>query len=242
MTGAAPLVSTIVPVYNGERYLAAAVESVLSQEYRPLELIVVDDGSTDGTAEVARRFGDALRYEHQSNAGQSVARNRGLQLAQGSLVGFLDADDRWVPHKLARQVAALAADPTLEAVFGHVRQFVSPDIDPEAAARIRYHAEVMPGHVPGTMLIRRAALDRIGGFDARWQVGEFVHWWARATELGLRCRMLPEVVLDRRLHQDNQGIRRRAESVQYVRILKAALDRRRGQGTQEGQGGASGGP
>jgi glycosyltransferase involved in cell wall biosynthesis len=236
---AGPLVSTVVPVYNAERYLAAAVESVLAQRHRPLELIVVDDGSTDGTAAVARRFGDALRYEYQANAGQSEARNRGLALARGPLLAFLDADDRWMPDKLVLQVAALTAEPPLEAVFGHVRQFVSPDLSPAAAARIRYHAEVMPGHVPGAMLIRREAWERVGGFDARWHIGEFVHWWARATELGLRWRMLPEVVLERRLHEDNQGIRGRAESVQYVRILKAALDRRRALGARDGQGGAS---
>jgi glycosyltransferase involved in cell wall biosynthesis len=240
MDATSPLVSVVMPVYNGERYLIEAVESVLAQSYRPLELILVDDGSTDGSADLARRFGTALRYEYQPNAGQSTARNRGIQLARGPLLAFLDDDDYWSTEKLALQVAALAKDPLLEAVFGHVRQFVSPDVGPEAAARVRYHAEVMPGQVPGAMLIRREAFDRVGPFDPQWRVGEFVHWYARATEAGLRTVLLPDIVLHRRLHDDNVGIKQRAQSVQYVRILKAALDRRRAQREpQEGGSGAA---
>jgi len=218
------------------------VESVLAQDYTPVELIVVDDGSTDGSARIARRFGAALRYEYQVNAGQSAARNRGVELARGPLLAFLDDDDYWSPEKLALQVAVLAGNPSVEAVFGHVRQFVSPDLEPEAAARVRYHAEIMPGHVPGTMLIRREAFDRVGAFDPRLRLGEFVHWYARAVDLGLRSVLTPDVVLHRRLHEDNVGIKQRAESVQYVRILKATLDRRRAlPHPQEGGHGAAAG-
>lgn len=242
MSGAGPLVSVIMPVYNGERYLADAVESVLAQTGGPVELIVVDDGSTDRSAEIARAFGAAVRYVYQDNAGQSAARNRGIQLAQAPFLAFLDDDDYWSPGKLALQLAVLTGDPTVEAVFGHVRQFVSPDIPPEAAARVRYHAEIMPGHVPGTMLIRREAFDRIGAFDPRLRVGEFVQWYAHAVDLGLRAVMLPEVVLHRRLHEDNEGIKQRAEAVQYVRVLKATLDRRRAQERpKEGGSGAASG-
>lgn len=228
MSAAGPLVSVVMPVHNSERYVVEAVESVLGQHYQRLELILVDDGSTDGSADLARRFGTALRYEYQANAGQSAARNRGIQLARGPLLAFLDDDDYWSTEKLTLQVAALTTDPSIDAVFGHVRQFVSPDLDPEAAGRVRYHAEVMPGYVPGTMLIRREAFDRVGPFDPQWRVGEFVHWYAQAIESGLRTVLLPDIVLHRRLHDDNSGIKHRAESVQYVRILKAALDRRRG--------------
>ena len=242
MNAAGPLVSVVMPVYNGGRYLVEAVESVLAQSYRLLELILVDDGSTDGSADLACGFGTALRYEYQANAGQSAARNRGIQLARGPLLAFLDDDDYWSTGKLALQVAVLASDPSVDAVFGHVRQFVSPDLDREAAGRVRYHAEVMPGYAPGTMLIRREAFDRVGLFDPQWRVGEFVHWYARAVEAGLRTVLLPDIVLHRRVHDDNQGIKQRDQSVQYVRILKATLDRRRAlrQPREGGSGAAPG--
>jgi glycosyltransferase involved in cell wall biosynthesis len=237
---AAPLVSVIMPMHNGEHYLVQAVESVLAQTYSTRELILIDDGSTDGSARLARRFGSALRYEYQSNAGQSAARNRGIQLAHGPLLAFLDDDDYWSLEKLTLQVAVLDDNPSVEAVFGHVRQFVSPDLEPEAAARVRYHAEIMPGYVPGTMLIRRQSFDRVGRFDPQRRVGEFVDWYSRAVEIGLRTFLMPDVVLHRRLHDDNEGIKQRAESVQYVRVLKAALDRRRvGHRPQEGRSGTA---
>ena len=96
------MISCIVPVYNGERYLAETLQSILGQRVGPLEVIVVDDGSTDGTAGVARRFGSAIRVLHQTNAGPAAARNLGLSEARGDFVAFLDADDLWKPDKLAR--------------------------------------------------------------------------------------------------------------------------------------------
>src|SRR5690606_28366702 len=116
-------VSVIIPVYNGERYLAEAVHSILAQTVPTLEIIVVDDGSTDGTARVAQRFGDAVCYVYQPNRGPAAARNRGLERARGEIVAFLDADDLWREGKLACQCARLEADPTLDIVLGHT-QFV----------------------------------------------------------------------------------------------------------------------
>src|SRR5918992_3658533 len=91
------LISVMIGVYNTERYLAEAIESVFAQTYRPLELIVVDDGSTDASGEVARSYADRLHYHRQENAGNGAARNRAVELASGELFAFLDADDRFLP-------------------------------------------------------------------------------------------------------------------------------------------------
>src|SRR5262245_20840904 len=99
------LISCIVPVFNGERYLGEAIESILKQSYRPIEIIIADDGSTDDTVTVAARYGTQIRYLRQSNAGPAAARNLGLSVAAGEFVAFLDADDIWHPEKLARQMA-----------------------------------------------------------------------------------------------------------------------------------------
>ena len=126
------LVSVIIPVRNGEAYLGAAIESVLAQTIPPLETIVVDDSSTDGSARVARSFGERVRYTSQPRGGSAAARNRGIQLARGNFFGFLDADDVWLPEKLAIQTAAFAADPELDLAFGLVVEFRAPD-EPSAA-------------------------------------------------------------------------------------------------------------
>src|SRR5215204_4549911 len=102
MTGSRPVISVMIPVYNCEAYLGEAIDSVLAQSYRPIEIIVVDDGSDDATGEVAREYGDAVRYERQERGGNGAARNRAVALAAGDLFTFLDADDRLVPGALER--------------------------------------------------------------------------------------------------------------------------------------------
>jgi len=225
-----PLISVMIGVYNAAPYLGEAIDSVLAQSYRPLELIVVDDGSDDGSADVARSYGDALTFAHQENAGNGAARNHAVRLASGALYAFLDADDRFVADKLELQFAALESDPALDVVFGHVREFVSPELSEEQRATVRPPApQPLPWTAPNLMLIRRESFARVGPFAEDVKVGVTVDWYARAVEAGLRSAMLPEVVLERRLHLANNGLRERDSRQQYLHVLKAALDRRRAQ-------------
>jgi glycosyltransferase involved in cell wall biosynthesis len=225
-----PLISVMIGVFNAERYLAEAIGSVFAQSYRPLELIVVDDGSDDGSAAVAQGYGDALIYAHQENAGNGAARNHAVRRASGELYAFLDADDRFVPGKLEHQYAALQQDPTLDMVFGHVREFISPELTDAQRVTVRPPAaQPMPWPAPNLMLIRRESFARVGPFSENVRVGVTVDWYARAAEAGLRSAMLQEVVLERRLHLTNNGLRERDSRQQYLHVLKAALDRRRAQ-------------
>ena len=230
MSDSAPLISVMIGAYNAEPYLAEAIESVFAQTHRPLELIVVDDGSTDGTATVAQAYGDRLSFAQQENGGNGASRNRALQLATGDYLAFLDADDRFTPRKLDLQLAALDADPALDVVFGHVQEFVSPEIAADVKAQIRNPAPVSPWTSPNLMLIRRESFDRVGPFSASLRVGVTVDWYARATEAGLKALMLPDVVLERRLHGQNNGMREQSKRLQYVEVLKASIDRRRASG------------
>jgi glycosyltransferase involved in cell wall biosynthesis len=217
----------IINVYNGEAYLAEAIDSVQAQTYAHRELIVVDDGSTDGTAGVAARYGDALRCLRQENAGIGAARNLGIEHARGEYLAFLDADDRFVADKLERQLAAFAEDPSLDMVFGHVREFLSPDLAPEIAARIRPPVEDAPWRMTNLMLVERDAFHRAGPFSTNLKVGVGVDWYARATEVGLKELVPAVVVLERRLHAANNGILQQAARPQYLRVLKEHMDRRR---------------
>jgi glycosyltransferase involved in cell wall biosynthesis len=226
--GGAPLVSVVIPVYNGERYLADAIRSVLDQRYRPLEVLVIDDGSTDGSGRVAREFGAAVQYHLRPHAGLAATRNHGTTLARGELLAFLDADDLWVEGKLARQVDALMAEPDLDGVFGRMEQFVSPELDPALQERLRPRTAELAALSPCTLLIRTTAYRRVGELDPRWKVGEFLDWLLKARELGLRTPMLDQLVLLRRIHSDNMGLRERDARSDYARILQAALKRRRG--------------
>jgi glycosyltransferase involved in cell wall biosynthesis len=221
------LISVMIGVYNAAPYLGEAIESVLAQDYRPLELIVVDDGSTDGSGDVARRYPEA-RVVRQENAGNGAARNRAVEEASGDLFAFLDADDRFAPGKLRVQAAALDADPGLDMVFGHVREFHSPELDEETRRTLRPPApEPMPWTAPNLMLIRRDSFERVGPFTTAVRVGVTVDWFARASEAGLRHQILPQVVLERRIHTQNNGLRERAARSQYLDVIRAAMERRR---------------
>lgn len=235
MTVERPRVSVLIGVYNAAPYLAEAIESVFAQSYRPREVIVVDDGSTDGSGDVARSYGDSLVYEYQENSGNGAARNRAVRLASGELFAFLDADDRFLPGKLDRQWAVLESEPEIDVVFGHVREFVSPELTDDQREAIRPPAPPAPWTAPNLMLIRRRAFLEVGPFDETLRVGVTVDWYARCLEGGLRSLMLPEIVLERRLHLSNNGLRERDSRSQYLYVLKASLDRRRALGDEGGR-------
>ena len=224
---AAATVSVVVPAYNAEPTLAEALASALGQTVPPHEVIVVDDGSTDGTAAVAESFAPGVVLVRQENAGAGPARNRGVERATGDFFAFLDADDLWEPEKLELQLAAFDANPGLEVVFGYVREFVSPDLDPAAAARLRPRLEPLPGHFAGTMVVRRRTFARVGPFPESRALSETLDWILRAREAGVRESTIPECVARRRLHASNTWLRRGHDAGDLAVALKASLDRRR---------------
>jgi glycosyltransferase involved in cell wall biosynthesis len=220
-------VSVIVPVFNGERFLEEALRSALDQTMPPSEVIVVDDGSTDATAEIAESFGDPVRCIRQANLGVARARNRGLSVAMGEFIAFLDHDDLWPPTKLEVQVAALRANPDVGIVTGHVR----------------YIGGTLPGRpgtgkgsreAPGTgylqaAVIRRSVFDRIGPLsDDVGGAADDLEWHMRARDLGIRRLLLDEVTALYRWHGDNTTADIEAAAAGQLEAVKRSLDRRRG--------------
>jgi len=202
---------------------------VFAQTHRPLEVIVVDDGSEDDTRAVAQSYGERIRFSSQERSGAGAARNAAAGFANGDHLAFLDADDRFLPEKLEHQLAALAADPTLDMVFGHVREFVSPELPADVQASIRPPAAPSPWTTPNLMLIQRGSFDRVGPFATELRVAETVDWYARAVEAGLKGIVLQEIVLERRLHPRNSGLRERDARSDYLQVIRASMERRRRQ-------------
>jgi glycosyltransferase involved in cell wall biosynthesis len=156
-----------------------------------------------------------------------AARNAGVALAHGRYLAFLDADDRFTQEKLERQMEVFNTDPSVDVVFGHMTEFVSPEVDEEARALLRQPVHDLAWRTPNLMLVRREAFDRVGLFSATLKVGIGVDWYARSIEKKLKAVTPPVVVLERRLHAQNNGIRQRGLRPQYLHVLKAAIDRRR---------------
>lgn len=220
-------VTVIIPVHNGAAHLVAAIESVFAQTLQPASVIVVDDGSTDATAEVAARFGARIRYLRQDQTGAAAARNSGVRRAETDCIAFLDADDLWMPTKLELQHALLHAAEAPTMIFGHTKQFASPELSPEETAALKFDPNPMPAITASALLIRTSDFFAAGPFDELLATGEFIEWYARARDRGLTSLVPPDIVVRRRLHRDNHGRRRRDARPDYVRALKSVLDRRR---------------
>jgi glycosyltransferase involved in cell wall biosynthesis len=168
-----------------------------------------------------------MHYVYQPNAGTAAARNRGAALARGDCLAFLDQDDLWLPDKLAVQMDALAADPSLDLVLGHVWQGAFPAGTAAADLLASHAGRRLAGYLPSTLLVRREAFAAMGGFAADHALTEAFDWFVRARERGLRQQMLPQVVALRRVHGANKGRSQRHARAEYARVLKHSLDRRR---------------
>lgn len=220
----APLVSVVIPAWNARRHIAEAIRSVLDQTTGDLEVVVVDDGSDDDTADVAwAAADDRCVVVRQPHRGTGATRNAGLALARGTFVAHLDADDLWPPGRLAALVAPLQADPELEATFGTAVEFADPDAPPTA------HVETTarPVRAATTGMVRRAAHDRIGGFRTLL-TGDQIDWTARAVEAGLRHVTIDAVVLRRRIHATNNSHRFPSSGgTERLALLREMLQRRR---------------
>ncbi len=230
----APLVSVVIPVYNGERFLAAAIESALEQTYRPLEVIVVDDGSTDRSATVARSFA-GVEVIDQEHAGPGAARNRGIAAASGEFLAFLDADDLMPPDKLELQVGYLREHPEVGCVLGHQELLLEPGIErpvwaevAPALARARPDIAQRGGVPLISMVVRASLFEQIGGFDTSYVHGEDADCLLRAGQLA-GVVTLDSVVLRRRVHSGNlshdvEALRRGTFRVlrDHMRRLRAA--------------------
>ncbi len=214
-------VSVIVPVRDGERFLPAALESILADEPVPAEVIVVDDGSTDRSAALARDHGNGVIVLRQPAQGVSAARNAGIAAAKGEWIAFLDADDLWCPGRMACQGALLAGDPTLDLVLGRT-QLVR-----EEGAGYVARGEPWPALSAGALMVRRQALARVGGFDPAKAMSEDVDWILRAREAGLRMQLHPEVVQLYRRHEGNATNERVANQRGFLSALRDAIGRRR---------------
>lgn len=237
-----PLVSVVMPVYNGRRYLEAAVKSIQEQDYESLELVIVDDGSTDGSSVIADELAAAdgrIRVVHQPNAGHAGAMNAGLAAARGEFAAVLDCDDEALPGRLERQVRALLDDPTLGAVGGavsfmtaagdvfHTERFPTEPEVVRAALTTSVHCPVLHS----AMTMRRDVIVGLGGYRPALSLALDYDLWLRLDE---QCRIanVTEAVVRYRIHSD-QTTGTKAEAVAIENAAARASARARAAGAAD---------
>ena len=215
-------VSAVIPVYNGERFLGEAIESVLAQSAPPAELIVVDDGSTDGSADLAGMY-PGVRVHRLAHAGVSAARNAGGALSKGNCIAFLDADDFWHPRKLELQSSALERSPDAGIAWcRHTYRFEGPIPEWFRGPRDGGPAE---GHLLTASLIRRSTWDLVGEFDTGLTHGEDGDWRARAIHLGVKMTYMDEPLMTYRIHDRNASGDAAGVREGILRAMRSSLRR-----------------
>ncbi len=223
--GQDPLVSIIIPCYNGEAYLQAAIESALAQSYRPVEILVVDDGSTDRSSAIAQKF--PVRYIWQENRGLTASRNRGIRESRGNYIVFLDADDLLKPEAIEAGLRVLAQHPECSITVGD-HLFVAEDGShladsrKECLAKSHYEALLKSNFIEmiSSVLFRRRVLEDVGGFDTRLRVAEDYDLYLRiARDYPICCH--PTVVAEYRMHQANASHNSELMLSMTLRVLRS---------------------
>lgn len=223
MSALQAIVSVVIPAFNAGKYLQAAVASVLAQTRAASQIIVVDDGSTDDTAAVAQRLPGVQLYG-KAHSGISATRNAGVAQVTGGYIAFLDADDLWLPDKLEKQLALLAAQPGTPGVFGRMRQFISPELPAGQQARFQVDPHPTAGYVAGCLLMEREAFLRVGLFDEALPGGEFIDWMVRARQQGLDMPQVEDLVLLRRIHGANTVLNAsQSMGSAYLQVIRKKL-------------------
>ena len=223
------LISVIIPVYNGEKFIREAIESILQQSVRPLEIIVIDDGSTDATGEVVKSYEDQIRYVYQERSGIAAARNRGLEMVQGNLITFIDADDIWLQNKLEIQLKILFEKPEYEMVIGLLTQI------PISETKKVLEQEEKEGKYfisLGSTLIKTSVFDKIGHFDTEMVLGEDVDIFYRILESGIKVKAHLDIVQLHRRHDKNITNDLKETNRYLIKAIKKSLDRRRRAGNK----------
>jgi glycosyltransferase involved in cell wall biosynthesis len=217
-------ISVVIPAHNAARFIGQAIESVFQQRKAAanldLDVIVVDNASTDATCDcVQRDFGTKVRLVHEPKPGAACARNAGIAAATAPLIAFLDADDVWLPGKLADQCAALTAHPDVSLVFCHGAEFSDP------AASFPCNTESRSYMGPSGLLARREVFD-VAGPLPEFRCGEFIAWYGWAQTLGLKSLVVPGSFVRRRVHGDNTT-RNRQGLTEYTQAMHWLMERRR---------------
>ena len=223
-----PLVSIIMPVKNGERYLAVAIDSVKKQTYSNYELIIVDDQSTDKTASIIQSYTNTnIHYILGKGQGSGAAYNTGINAANGELIAFLDYDDFWTENKLTIQVNYLNQHPEIEYVIAKMKSFLEPGCSIPSGFREQLLEQDAIAPIPGTLVARKKLFETIGKFNSNLNTAEDVDWFARCQDAKIKMSIIDEVLLYKRVHSSNLSLNTTNNNQNLLKALRSSIQRKR---------------
>jgi glycosyltransferase involved in cell wall biosynthesis len=219
----------ILPIYNGEAYLGEALDSILTQSLTDIQILIIDDGSTDGSADLVGHYvkkHPRICYVRQDNAGVSAARNTGIGLSEGQYIAFLDQDDRWSERALEIHVTELEANPDLGYTLSHQVCFLERGVEKPSWFSLQELDVPVVGYLPGCLVARQSLFKQLGVFNTRYPISSDADWFARAKDAEIKMRILPDVTLGRRIHGENQSRHSEVIQQELFHLLKASIARK----------------
>ncbi|MFE1744117.1 glycosyltransferase [Coleofasciculus sp. H7-2] len=223
-----PLVSVIIVVKNGERYLTRAIESILAQTYEPYEIIVVDGQSIDNTENIAKSF-QQVRYVRQTTQGIADAYNQGIDSARGEFIAFLSHDDTWTPNKLSTQVSYMIQHPEIQYTVAKVKFFLEEGHSIPPGFRPELLEGEHIGCIMETLVARKTLFEAIGKLNPEFTVAEDVDWFSRAKDNNISMTVMAEVLLHKHIHNTNLSLNSAVNNQNLLKIMKQSIERKRHQ-------------
>lgn len=220
-------ISVLIPAYNAEPYIAQSIDSVLAQTFQPAEIVVFDDGSSDGTYARSKAFGSRIRLLGPERRRIIEARNYLLDQAKHSWIAFQDADDLWMPDKLEKQVAWLQAHPEQEGCLGLAKQFLEPGCTFPPSYRKAILEEPSAQFFIPNLLVHRRVFDCVGRFEGPDESGTDLDWFVRAHDAGFSFGVVPEVLYRRRWHNTNSSTARDFDNRTILKVIRRSVQRKR---------------
>lgn len=221
-----PLVSIIIPAHNGEKHLPDAIRTILAQDYSHYEIWVIDNGSSDNTTKVIEQF-PLVHYVCIDEANTAAARNKGITLAQGKYIAFLDQDDTWIPTKLTRQVRFLETFKEYSAVIGLQHIYLEEGVEKPSWLKKEFLEKPQAAYLPSALMVRREAFQSTGHFETQFSLTSDTAWFFKAKDQGMLIGEIPEPLIHRRVHADNASNKVQIMHEQMLMIIKASLAQRR---------------
>ncbi|MGH7886104.1 MAG: glycosyltransferase family 2 protein [Thermodesulfobacteriota bacterium] len=220
------LITVIIPVYNCEKYLSDAIESVMEQSYLQTEIIVVDDGSTDNSAKIAKSYSDDIKYIYQVNSGPAAARNKGIINSNGEFIAFLDADDLWPSNKLELQISSFMNNENLEIVMGRIQYVELPDAVKRNMRMLDSNNSFKYINL-GAGLFKKSVFKKIGYLDREFIYWEDLDWFLRAYEKKTSLIFLDQITMIYRIHSQNMSNNNNEVIHFFYKAIRNSLHRRK---------------
>lgn len=221
-----PLISVIIPAHNGSAYIGEAIKSILYQDYPNFEIIVIDNGSIDSTAEIVKTFHPVI-YFSTPDADTAKARNLGISHAKGEYVAFLDQDDIWLPHKLTKQMQFLQQHKNYKGVVCFQKMQLAKNCEKPHWLKAIFLDTPQPAYLPSALMVEKIFIQTTGQFDTRFSLASDVAWFFKMRDANIQIGMIDEVLIERKIHQANASNKIQALYKEYFSIIRESIHKKR---------------